>query len=717
MQLFCVSTVYYPTAPVCFFNYVFFFFFFFFTRVYFYFRFRLAHLYLFVQMSFGGSRPENTRQPQDSGNNCEQEAVHHNFNHNNGSQHYQNNYQRHSGNPTGNRQRMMGDDTNASGNYHAQSRGHGGEDNRRQFGGGTNGSGMRGRGGPNYNTGSNSGAYGQRDMRGGRGGGGGGYGQFQQPQSGYYNPTDVPTNNTYHREVQPDDDLFKDQSPGINFDEYDSIEVSLSPNDVAPAETFADMNLEPALRENVKRCRYPKPTPVQKYGIPVVLSGRDLMACAQTGSGKTAAYLIPAINYMLANNCSRRGEDNNMTKYPSALVLAPTRELGIQISEEGRKFTFHTGIRSVVVYGGADPRHQISEVGRGCGLLVATPGRLLDLFNRGYIGFANIQFLVLDEADRMLDMGFEPQIRQIVIRSDMPPPGKRQTLLYSATFPKEIQQLAREFLHNHSFLQIGRVGSTTANIKQDVQWVEDRQKLDKLFEILEQREDRHILIFVERKSDADQLERCLSRAGQGVMAIHGDRGQRDREQALGAFKSGMRRILVATDVASRGLDIPDVGVVIQYDLPSNIDDYVHRIGRTGRAGKEGTAISFFNEKNRNIVDALIPLLKETNQVIIPQVQLLAKAPVQPPPSRGRRGGGMMSTGVRGGAPGMYGNGRFVRGGRGGPHRDFTEGRSEAYGGFRDPYRSRGGANFDAPMHNKNYRYSAPMYTERTYEKK
>lgn len=552
-------------------------------------------------------------------------------------------------------------------------------------------------------------------MRGGRGGGVAQYNQ-QPPPATYYNPTDVSSYNAYHREEKPEEELFKDQNPGINFDEYDRIEVSLNPNDVAPAETFADMKLEPALLDNVNRCQYTKPTPVQKYGIPVVLSGRDLMACAQTGSGKTAAYLIPAVNYILKNKLRRRGEDNNMTRYPSALVLAPTRELGIQISEEGRKFTYYTGIRSVVVYGGADPRHQIEEVGRGCGLLVATPGRLLDLYNRGYVGFAKIQFLVLDEADRMLDMGFEPQIRQIVVRSDMPSPGKRQTLLYSATFPNEIQKLAREFLHNHSFLQIGRVGSTTASITQDVRWVEDRHKLAELYEILAQRDDKHVLVFVERKSDADQLERILMRAGHGVMAIHGDRGQRDREQALDAFKSGMRRILIATDVASRGLDIPDVGVVIQYDLPSNIDDYVHRIGRTGRAGKQGTAISFFNDKNRNVVDALIALLKETNQVIIPQIQLLAKAPTaHHPPSRGR-GGAMMHGGGRG-APGMYGNGRFGRGGRGGPPRDFFEARNESHTAVRDAYRFRGGANLDGPMHAKNYRYSAPTYPERGYEKK
>lgn len=567
------------------------------------------------------------------------------------------------------------------------------------------------RGGRPFGGNGGSGGYG----RGGRGGMGG-HQHHHQQQQGFYGSNEQPLSaNTYHREEKPEDELFKDHSPGINFDQYEAIEVSLTPNDVPPAESFNSMNLAPALKENVNRCRYSKPTPVQKYGIPVVLSGKDLMACAQTGSGKTAAYLIPAINYMLVNNCSRRGDDNNMTRYPSALVLAPTRELSIQISEEGRKFTYRSGIRSVVVYGGADPRHQIADMGRGCGLLVATPGRLLDLYNRGYVGFAKIQFLVLDEADRMLDMGFEPQIRQIVSESDMPPPGRRQTLLYSATFPKEIQQLAREFLHNHSFLQVGRVGSTTASIKQDVRWVEDRQKLQQLLDILREYKNDHVLVFVEKKRDADTLERHIFRAGHAVTSIHGDRGQRDREQALGSFKSGLNNVLVATDVASRGLDIPNVALVVQYDLPSNIDDYVHRIGRTGRAGKEGTAISFFNEKNRNVVDDLIPLLKETNQVVIPQVQMLAKQPnPNPPPGRGRRGG--VVAGGRGfGNGGGYGGWGRGGGGRGGHmgHREYFDPRHDGFGSRAEGFRGRGGASFGNPMNGRSYRYSGPSYGDRT----
>ena len=219
----------------------------------------------------------------------------------------------------------------------------------------------------------------------------------------------------------------------------------------------------------------------------------------------------------------------------------------------------------------------------------------------------------------------------------MPRTGQRQTLLYSATFPKDIQQLAREFLHHHSFLQVGRVGSTTENITQDVRWVEDTDKRDELLKILQQEEGKLVLVFVEKKRDADFLERFLRNCRVMCASIHGDRVQREREEALHYFKTGMCRVLVATDVASRGLDIPDVSVVIQYDLPSNIDDYVHRIGRTGRAGKTGTAISFFNAKNKNVVDDLVPLLRETKQNVLPFIANLVTRRPPPPQGRGRGG--------------------------------------------------------------------------------
>ncbi|PWV17455.1 ATP-dependent RNA helicase HEL67 [Trypanosoma cruzi] len=246
-------------------------------------------------------------------------------------------------------------------------------------------------------------------FRGGRGRGGGGYsrgGGFGQ-ENGFNRPLQYQgesPSHAYHREEKPEEEIFKEHTPGINFDQYEAIKVHISPNDIPPMESFASMNTPLALKENVARCRYQKPTPVQKYGIPVVLCGHDLMACAQTGSGKTAAYLIPLVSSILSNvTPNHQGQGSRSS--PAALVMAPTRELSIQIHEEGRKFTYRTGIRCVVVYGGADPRHQVHELSRGCGLLVATPGRLWDVFTRGYVTFSSIRFMVLDEADRMLDMG------------------------------------------------------------------------------------------------------------------------------------------------------------------------------------------------------------------------------------------------------------------------------------------------------------------------
>jgi len=447
--------------------------------------------------------------------------------------------------------------------------------------------------------------------------------------------------NPYTREEKPEDEIFREHIPGIDFNKYESISVTITPNDIAPVDSFETMNLVGAVAENVRRCRYTKPTPVQRYSIPVVMAGRDLMACAQTGSGKTAAYLLPAVNFMIQSGVTATP---SRTAVPTALVLAPTRELSIQIYEEGRKFTFRTGLRCVVVYGGADPRHQISELTRGCNLLVATPGRLWDMYSRGYVKFAYIRFLILDEADRMLDMGFEPQIRNIVQsqESDMPQTGHRLTLMYSATFPREIQQLAWEFLSRHYFLQVGRVGSTTESISQEVRWVDDGQKKQALVDLLATFGNGLVLVFVEKKRDADYLERALRANRIACTSIHGDRVQREREEALQLFKSGACTVLVATDVASRGLDIPNVCAVVQFDLPSNIEDYVHRIGRTGRAGKTGKAIAFFNDKNRNIVDDLVPLLRETHQEI-PQwlgEMVMRRAPPQHSrgPYRGQRGG-------------------------------------------------------------------------------
>ena len=271
----------------------------------------------------------------------------------------------------------------------------------------------------------------------------------------------------------------------------------------------------------------------------------------------------------------------------------------------------------MVVYGGAEIREQLRQIERGCDLLVATPGRLVDLIERGRVSMENVRFLTLDEADRMLDMGFEPQIRRIVEQEGMPHADDRQTMMFSATFPAQIQRLAGDFMREYIFLTVGRVGAASKDVSQTVEYVENNAKVETLMRFLLTIEDGLILIFVETKRSADYLEEVLCTKGFPACSIHGDKGQREREEALYNFKSARTPVMVATDVASRGLDIPNVTQVVNFDLPSNIDDYVHRIGRTGRAGNTGAALSFVSEKNSGIARDLKDLLDENDQEVPP----------------------------------------------------------------------------------------------------
>ncbi|KAF3441974.1 hypothetical protein FNV43_RR15890 [Rhamnella rubrinervis] len=432
------------------------------------------------------------------------------------------------------------------------------------------------------------------------------------------------------REVNPfeNDDgdaeqAFSEQeNSGINFDAYEDIPVETSGDNVPPpVNTFAEIDLGDALNQNIRRCKYVKPTPVQRHAIPISIAGRDLMACAQTGSGKTAAFCFPIISGIMREQYVQRPRGAR-TVYPLALILSPTRELSCQIHEEARKFSYQTGVKVVVAYGGAPINHQLRELERGVDILVATPGRLVDLLERARVSLQMIRYLALDEADRMLDMGFEPQIRKIVEQMDMPPRGVRQTMLFSATFPKEIQRMASDFLANYIFLAVGRVGSSTDLIVQRVEYVHESDKRSHLMDLLHaQRENGvHVkqsltLVFVETKKGADSLENWLCVNGFPATTIHGDRTQQEREYALRSFKTGHTPILVATDVAARGLDIPHVAHVVNFDLPNDIDDYVHRIGRTGRAGKTGLATAFFNENNMSLARPLADLMQEANQEV------------------------------------------------------------------------------------------------------
>jgi ATP-dependent RNA helicase DDX3X len=335
------------------------------------------------------------------------------------------------------------------------------------------------------------------------------------------------------------------------------------------------------------------------------------------------------------------------------------------------------------VYGGADVHQQIRQIERGCDLLSATPGRLVDLIERGRISLANVKYLVLDEADRMLDMGFEPQIRRIVQGEDMPSTSDRQTLMFSATFPRDIQILARDFLEDYVFLSVGRVGSTSENITQKIEYVEDTDKRSVLLDLIASEPPGGLtLVFVETKRMADILSDFLLSHRLPATSIHGDRTQREREMALHTFRTGRTSILVATAVAARGLDIPNVTHVINYDLPSDIDDYVHRIGRTGRAGNTGVSTAFFNRGNKNIVRDLVELLREANQEIPQWLEGIAHETTFG--SGGYRGRGGRGRGRATGnrdyrSPNSGGYGGYGNRGGGGP--SYGGGPSSSYGGY------------------------------------
>ena len=543
--------------------------------------------------------------------------------------------------------------------------------------GGYNNGGYNNGGYNNYNRG------GYQNNRGGNYGGRGGRGGYNNAGGRYQRPTPgvgrwvegkhEPAARNEKLELElfgtADDSTF--QSSGINFDNYDDIPVEASGDDVPePITAFTAPPLDELLVENITLSRFTKPTPVQKYSVPIVAAGRDLMACAQTGSGKTGGFLFPVLSESYLNGPApvpeTTGAFSSHKVYPTILVMAPTRELVSQIYEESKKFSYRSWVRPCVVYGGADIGQQMRNLDRGCDLLVATPGRLKDLLERGKVSLANIKYLVLDEADRMLDMGFEPQIRHIVEECDMPEVTDRQTLMFSATFPRDIQMLARDFLKDYVFLSVGRVGSTSENITQKILYVEDEDKKSVILDLLAANENGLTIVFTETKRMADQLADFLYDQGFPATAIHGDRSQYEREKALAAFKNGAAPILVATAVAARGLDIPNVGHVINFDLPSDIDDYVHRIGRTGRAGNVGIASSFFNRGNKNVVKGLIEILSEANQ---PIPDFLTKV------SREAAFGKMS----RGGSRGSRGGFRDVR--RGGNSGGYNSGWGNSNGGW------------------------------------
>jgi ATP-dependent RNA helicase RhlE len=359
---------------------------------------------------------------------------------------------------------------------------------------------------------------------------------------------------------------------------------------------FESMGLCRPLLQAVREARYLKPTEIQQKAIPVALSGRDLIGCAQTGSGKTAAFLLPALQRWHLEREER----------PQLLVLAPTRELTTQIEAQMRLFGRHLKVKCAAVLGGASMNRQIQALKGGVDLLVATPGRLEDLWQRGCVNMPRIRTVVLDEADRMLDMGFEPQVRRILARV----PRERQTLLFSATMPREMELFAADYLRDPVRVDAQPPCSTVPTIEQMVHHVAPDQKQGLLLKLLETMDVEAALIFTRTKRGADRLHRQLVKSGHQAERIHGDMRQSQRERALGMFRSGGVKLLIATDLAARGLDIPHISHVINYDVPQWAEDYVHRIGRTGRAGRPGVALTLASQAEASYLTAIERLIGE-----------------------------------------------------------------------------------------------------------
>ncbi len=371
--------------------------------------------------------------------------------------------------------------------------------------------------------------------------------------------------------------------------------------------TFADFGLDSRIQSAIAAMGYEKPTPIQQKAIPAVLAGRDVMGAAQTGTGKTAGYGLPALERVLpyANTSA------SPARHPvQVLVLAPTRELADQVNDNLKDYAKNTPLRVDVVFGGVDIKPQELSLRRGVEILTATPGRLLDHVESRAVNLSQVKVVILDEADRMLDMGFLPDITRILNLL----PKARQNLMFSATFSPEIKKLAKSYLNDPVLIEVARQNATADTVKQVFYHVEEREKTDALIELLKTGDDgeplKQVLVFVNAKITCRRLARTLERAGLKADAIHGDKTQEERIAALEAFKNGTCEVLVATDVAARGLDIAELPTVINYDVPYVAEDYVHRIGRTGRAGAKGLAVMLVTDADERSVTAIAKLTKQ-----------------------------------------------------------------------------------------------------------
>lgn len=369
--------------------------------------------------------------------------------------------------------------------------------------------------------------------------------------------------------------------------------------------TFENLNLvEPILRA-VKSEGYITPTPIQEKAIPFLLNRKDLMGCAQTGTGKTAAFAIPILQLLYGTHAA---EGKRPIK---ALIITPTRELAIQIGESFGAYGQYTGLRHTVIFGGVSQHAQTTSLRAGIDILVATPGRLLDLIGQGFISLQHLEFFVLDEADRMLDMGFIHDVKKIIAKL----PSKRQSLFFSATMPPDIQKLARTILTDPVRVDIAPVIATADLIKQSLYFVEKKDKKSLLIHLLKDESIETALVFTRTKHGADKVARDLVKVGIGAAAIHGNKSQNARQDALSRFKNKQTRVLVATDIAARGIDVDHLSAVINYEIPNIPETYVHRIGRTGRAGVNGTAFSFCDKEEKAFLKDIFKLISKTIPVV------------------------------------------------------------------------------------------------------
>jgi ATP-dependent RNA helicase RhlE len=372
---------------------------------------------------------------------------------------------------------------------------------------------------------------------------------------------------------------------------------------VVPDTTFADLGLAQPLLDALRDAGYERPTPIQRDAIPVALKGRDLIGLAQTGTGKTASFTLPIVNRLLGGPRRTR-----------VLILTPTRELCLQVEESFRKYSKYAPVDVIPVFGGVGYEPQEKALRRGVDAVVATPGRLLDHLEKRNVDFSYLETLVLDEADRMLDMGFAPQINRIIEQI----PRYRQTLLFSATMLPEVEALARKYLRKPVVVQVGRRSSAATTVTHAVYPVPRQRKNELLVHLLSARDHDSVLVFTRTKSGADRVVKDLERAGINAGAMHADKSQKDRMKALEDFKSGKMRVLVATDIAQRGLDISGISHVINFDVPQQPEDYVHRIGRTGRAAATGDAYTFMSAEEIGMVRTIERMIgQEIPRVSVP----------------------------------------------------------------------------------------------------